>query len=117
MAYSLLYVSHSLVEPKCQRNSGFVGEIVQYSQRWNAEKQITGALIWPPGSSAQIIEGQPNRVVMLFARIPRDNRHSEVTLTRYQRRLKPGLSGLEPRLWRRVKLRAGAIAGLRAASL
>src|SRR5688572_9376511 len=80
MTYSLLYVSRCVVPADGLKTPDAVAEIVEYSQRSNAERDITGALVWTPNFFAQILEGLPNTVRMVYAKIARDSRHTEVTL-------------------------------------
>jgi hypothetical protein len=53
-------------------------DILLKSRFNNAKLGITGMLLYHDGSILQILEGEPGNVEMLFQKIGRDNRHSNV---------------------------------------
>ncbi|MBK1836398.1 BLUF domain-containing protein [Azospirillum sp. YIM B02556] len=59
-----------------------LADICLFSARSNCERGITGFLVELDGIFLQVLEGDPDRVDRLFARIVDDPRHRNVTLLR-----------------------------------
>jgi hypothetical protein len=77
-AFSLLYVSHSLLE--LSQAIREVEDIVKVSRPRNASLSVTGALIFTEVHFAQILEGPQQGVDELMTSICRDKRHRDVTI-------------------------------------
>ncbi len=80
MAYSLLYVSRTLLtfpggEPE-------VDNIVTVSKRRNAQRGVTGALMSTGTYFAQVLEGEQEVVAGLMASIAEDPRHMRLKTIR-----------------------------------
>ena len=52
--------------------------LVEQSQQWNEQHQITGLLCYSQGHFVQVLEGSRTDVHALFGRIQRDKRHHHV---------------------------------------
>jgi hypothetical protein len=55
-------------------------EILSYARQHNAEKGITGLLLFQGGHFLQVLEGEADQVRDLFKHISKDERHEQVTL-------------------------------------
>ena len=55
-----------------------IGKILAHARRSNEHDGITGAMVFSDGCFAQVLEGPPDAVERLFARISIDPRHSNV---------------------------------------
>ena len=84
--FSLLYVSHSLLQ--LEEREAEIADIVQRSLARNAREEITGALFYTGRNFAQILEGSEQPIQAVMADILRDSRHDNVDVvdTRLQRR-------------------------------
>lgn len=72
---TLIYVSSSLIsDPES------IGELLTVSREVNLEKKITGVLVLHAGRFLQVLEGHPNDVNLIYARIEKDTRHENVRL-------------------------------------
>jgi FAD-dependent sensor of blue light len=60
-----------------------LGKIMTLSRRNNKKLGVTGALCYSARGFLQILEGSPDIVNQLYARIIKDKRHSVVTLLEY----------------------------------
>ena len=76
MLLSLTYVSRSLLET-ASADMG-VEAIVEVARAHNSEAGITGALIFSGTNFAQTLEGSPEIVRALMARIAADPRHTSI---------------------------------------
>lgn len=76
MYQSLIYVSHSLIEPPDRIRE--IENIVAGSLDRNARLQVRGALIFTERLFAQILEGPEEAVGELMVSIARDPRHEKV---------------------------------------
>jgi len=54
-------------------------ELLQAARKHNEGAGITGMLLFTEGSFFQVLEGAPDAVVALYARIELDKRHEQVT--------------------------------------
>ncbi len=80
MAYSLLYVSKTLLE--FPAGAAEVAKIIEGSLIRNASLGITGALMSTSNHFAQVLEGGRAAVEELMASINRDPRHMKVKIIR-----------------------------------
>ena len=53
--------------------------LLEQSRRDNAEKNITGILLFVQGSILQVLEGEENVIEALYKKIEQDPRHTHVT--------------------------------------
>ena len=70
----LVYMSRA-VRPLSDQD---LQELLVQCRRDNAQNQVTGILFYSHGNIAQLIEGEPDVIEALFARISLDGRHSHV---------------------------------------
>jgi hypothetical protein len=61
-----------------------IRQILDISQRNNAQADVTGALVFNAGCFGQVLEGPRRAVEATFERIQRDIRHSDVTLLAFE---------------------------------
>lgn len=61
-----------------------IRQILDISQRNNAQAHVTGALLFNAGCFGQVLEGPRRAVEATFERIQRDIRHSDVTLLAFE---------------------------------
>ncbi len=80
MAYSLLYVSKTLLT--FPADEGEITAIVQGSRARNTLLNVTGALIATGGCFAQVLEGDQVAVAELMRSIDADPRHMRVKIIR-----------------------------------
>ncbi|KQO70982.1 BLUF domain-containing protein [Methylobacterium sp. Leaf89] len=78
--YRLVYASKNLLQVPDAEASHAVAQILETSQRNNAEVGVTGALMFNGGAFAQVLEGPRQGVERTFERIQRDQRHGDVTV-------------------------------------
>ena len=71
----LIYASHPF-----GFNEGALASILATAQRCNARDDITGALICRADLYLQLLEGPQNAVDAAYARITRDQRHTDIRL-------------------------------------
>ncbi len=57
-----------------------LAELLQAARENNAKLGLTGMLLYAEGSFFQVLEGQPDVVEALYAKIESDRRHDQVTL-------------------------------------
>ena len=57
-----------------------LAELLEAARENNAKLGLTGMLLYAEGSFFQVLEGQPDVVEALYAKIERDRRHDQVTL-------------------------------------
>jgi len=57
-----------------------LAKLLQAARENNAKLGLTGMLLYAEGSFFQVLEGQPDVVEALYAKIERDRRHDQVTL-------------------------------------
>ena len=60
--------------------SAELAELLLAARESNARLGLTGMLLYAEGSFFQVLEGQPDVVEALYAKIERDPRHDQVTL-------------------------------------
>lgn len=77
-AYSLIYVSRSLLAPDEARDA--IGDIISVSAERNAREDVTGALLFSGANFVQILEGPQAAVLGLMADIQRDPRHDRIDI-------------------------------------
>ena len=76
MLIRLIYLSRA-VGPQA---SALTDAILQKSQHWNAQHDITGVLCEGQGVFLQVIEGERANVTRLYSRIAADGRHTALEL-------------------------------------
>lgn len=76
MLIRLIYLSRA-VGPQASESTD---SILQRSQRWNAQHDITGVLCEGQGVFLQVIEGERVHVTRLYSRIAADGRHTALEL-------------------------------------
>lgn len=76
MMYQLAYVSDAVGEMTVED----LLALLQTARRKNAERGITGILIYQNGHFAQVLEGDKNKVAELYKKIAADERHTNVNL-------------------------------------
>jgi hypothetical protein len=76
MLHQIIYLSHSVVT----MSSAELIELLEKSRRNNLALGITGLLLHADRSFIQTIEGEPDAVRTLLAKIKRDPRHAGLTL-------------------------------------
>ena len=74
----LLYISESQIEPT--NAQPVVTQIVSRSVHNNAQKEITGALLFTGTHFAQILEGTPRSIEQLMSVLIEDPRHQNVRI-------------------------------------
>ena len=62
-----------------------IARIVEVSRERNAEREVTGALIYTRARFAQILEGPAEAVDEIMDKISRDDRHRQVTVVDVRR--------------------------------
>lgn len=80
---SLLYASVSSLPIGEEERE--IERIVEVSRERNAERGVTGALIYTRARFAQILEGPPEAVDEIMEKILRDDRHRQVTVVDVRR--------------------------------
>jgi hypothetical protein len=80
MDQTLIYVSRKLLAPATERAE--IASIMEISRERNAALAVTGALLVTIGNFAQVLEGPPDAIEALMARIRRDPRHRDVQVVR-----------------------------------
>lgn len=78
MLMSLIYVSHSLIQPDARQEE--IGNIVSESTERNARLGVRGALLFTEGHFAQLLEGPEATVDQVMASILKDPRHDQVSI-------------------------------------
>ena len=76
MPYQMIYSSESATPMQMDE----LEEILEHARSSNAEKGITGALIYVDGVFLQILEGDMEAVQALMEKIAKDFRHETVTV-------------------------------------
>lgn len=74
--YTLTYESSAVGNPTAED----MEQLMQQARVDNAVNGITGCLIYYNGGFIQIIEGEKERILMLFEKIKLDKRHTDVHL-------------------------------------
>ena len=80
MLVRLLYCSRAAGEPK----SDTVCEIMRQSHAYNPAHGITGILCHSERVYMQVLEGGREEITLLYAKIVRDPRHTDVVLLHYE---------------------------------
>jgi hypothetical protein len=79
--YSLCYISRNAIDNHdIVELSREIEAILRTARKSNAERKITGALVYSAGHFAQVLEGPLNEVEMTFERIQCDPRHRDVNI-------------------------------------
>jgi hypothetical protein len=76
MPYQIIYSSESATPMQMDD----LEELLEHARSCNAEKGITGALIYVDGVFLQILEGEMETVQELMGKISKDFRHETVTV-------------------------------------
>ena len=74
--YHLVYVSRNEIEGSSEDVYKEIDNILTTARENNAQKEITGALLFNDGCFAQVLEGPQEEVEDLFEDIQGDSRHS-----------------------------------------
>eukprot|EP01035_Chromulina_nebulosa_P036603 gene36602-biopygen24079 len=82
--YRLAYYSRNRIPGGISEIAAEVNAILAVAQRFNAQFNITGALIFNSGIFAQILEGARTDVEQLFERVKTDRRHGKVQLLAFE---------------------------------
>jgi hypothetical protein len=77
---SLAYYSHSNLRGDPQAIASQVREILATARRVNAERGVTGVLLFSDHCFAQVLEGPPDAVATVYAAIQRDPRHRDLVV-------------------------------------
>jgi hypothetical protein len=80
MLVRLLYASHATGEVNCAA----IQEIMQQSHAHNPQHGITGILCHSDKLFMQVLEGGRDAINLLYAKILRDPRHTDVVLLHYE---------------------------------
>ena len=80
MLVRLLYASRAAADTQ----TGAVTAIMQHSHAWNPKHGITGVLCHSERLYLQVIEGGREQVNLLYGKILRDPRHTDVVLLHYE---------------------------------
>ena len=76
MIHTLCYVSHE----RAHLDKASLNEIFKKTMQYNAEKQITGVLLYKEGSFFQVLEGEKEELLCLMEKIKKDSRHHDLIL-------------------------------------
>jgi hypothetical protein len=82
--YRLVYYSRNLIPGKPADITAEIESILQSARRNNPPLGITGALIFNSGVFAQTLEGPRQNIEVVFERIQRDRRHSDVQVLAFE---------------------------------
>jgi inorganic pyrophosphatase len=75
MIRQLLYISFSDI-----LTEDTILDILEHSQKNNAQLGLTGMLLYSDGIFCQLLEGDPDNVGFLFNKISKDDRHSHISV-------------------------------------
>jgi hypothetical protein len=82
--YTLSYFSRNAIENQdIAELNHEITAILATARRANAQRDITGALLYSAGCFAQVLEGPLNEVETLFERIQLDPRHRDVKVLQF----------------------------------
>jgi hypothetical protein len=82
--YSLSYFSRNAIATKgTAALSGEIEEILKTARASNAQRGVTGALLYSAGCFAQVLEGPLAEVETIFERIQLDPRHRDVRVLQF----------------------------------
>ena len=76
----LVYASVNRIAGPPRAVSEEIRRMLDASRQRNAERGVTGCLMFNSGRFAQYLEGPPEAVDALFARIMRDPRHTDIIM-------------------------------------
>jgi Sensors of blue-light using FAD len=76
MTYQIVYSSDATTPMQAED----LEDILQYARKNNAEKGITGALVYIDGVFLQVLEGDATELATLMAKISKDVRHETVSV-------------------------------------
>jgi len=76
MTYQIVYSSDATTPMQAED----LEDILQYARKNNAEKGITGALVYIDGVFLQVLEGDATELATLMAKIAKDVRHETVSV-------------------------------------
>lgn len=82
--YSLGYFSRNAITGTTLEMKSQIDDILSRARHNNAERNVTGALIFSDGWFAQVLEGAREDIEMIFEAIQCDARHCEVTILHLQ---------------------------------
>lgn len=78
--WRVIYTSRAAPRPPGQSEEAMIEAILATARRNNARNGLTGALIYQDGRFAQMLEGPPEALEELLARIARDPRHTDMEM-------------------------------------
>lgn len=79
----LIYCSQASLRKNCLDYDQVLKNIIDYSIVYNSLRKITGILLTDKEFFAQIIEGPPSEINLLYGNVLRDERHHGITLLQY----------------------------------
>ena len=82
--HRLVYFSRNLVPGKPAEIATEIESILESARRNNAQRSVTGALIFNSGIFAQVLEGALQDIEQTFERIQRDARHGDVHVLAFE---------------------------------
>lgn len=80
----LAYISKSSIQGDLKYVEEQIASILAVAQKKNAERNITGALLYSGGYFCQVLEGGEDDISELFETIQMDDRHTEVTVLHFE---------------------------------
>jgi len=82
--YTLCYFSRNAIDPRdIHELTREIEAILKTARQSNAQRQITGALLYTAGCFAQVLEGPLSEVETTFERIQFDPRHRDIKILHF----------------------------------
>lgn len=81
--FNLVYISQSAIPADTESVTSEIESILNTSRTFNAQNNISGALMYSHGFFYQVLEGQMLALEKLMRRIERDRRHTNVQIVRF----------------------------------
>lgn len=78
--HSLAYFSRNAIDGSADTVRAQIAQILASARRKNAERGVTGALLFSDGCFAQVLEGRREDIEDVFETIQCDPRHNDVTI-------------------------------------
>jgi hypothetical protein len=82
--YNIAYISKNAIKGDAEAIKEQIRNILATAHRNNADKGVTGALLYSGGYFCQVIEGACDVLEELFEQIQMDGRHSDVTVLQFE---------------------------------
>jgi len=82
--HRLVYFSRTFIPGKPAEIAVEIESILESARRNNAQRSVTGALIFNSGIFAQVLEGALQDIEQTFERIQRDARHGDVHVLAFE---------------------------------